>query len=710
MSGVGRFRTDPAFCRWLRIAYYVAVLRALACFAVASIVGVVFAATPAASVAPPGQNHAWNVALSNTALSSHPDITATLNLCTDGTGLPGIAHECLSGIQPSPLFDHATVRYTGMRVAASAIASRIATIALDVETNLGLAQSVGNDAGQPALCGSLVHTSVAAVDIWAAATTGATVSMDPSSAPGFAYDQLDDPAQADPTIGATEGDGWPMGISRVPSVVPDTLTALGLPASALVSRGYGVIHGLQNTTVTLMTVFTGTTQGTDAVSTIIVLGNPYGAQDPAKADVMNCTPFSSALTLRGTTIASAGSKTINGATVSGDYSPAAAAGQTLQTICDATLPAQSACNPSARTVSLLLSTAGDDDGDGVADASDDCPTVADPAQSSFAGIGDACGGALGVNAGLGYDNNASSAIAAFAAASCSGLPHSTANAMSCTDVDGDGIKNASDNCPFVANAMQQNRDGDSRGDACEGDGADPGLTGSGTNSEAFTPGDFTGGYRDFDDRCDAAYNVGGALSLTATCSSFTSVPGPGGCCTGPGTSFADANDDGVPDYLLVASIATRDHRGDANGDGYSDADEGSPVNCGVASCGNLTTYATAETPSCSDAGRHCGTIAVSPVGAPRVAAGGAGLGCWRSIDSAGALRTTALAKSDVDLDGVVSILDITTAASWFGDHVGGADDPRWEGNFDGDGVISILDLGAMASNIGRSVSAGCATQ
>lgn len=697
-------------CIRLRSAYHVAVIRALACLAIVSVVGVVFAATPAASVAPPGQDHAWNVTLSSTALSSHPDISATLNLCTDATGLPGIAHECLATVPAGPLFDHAIVRYTGLRVAAPAIASRIATITLDVETNAGLLHSVGNDAGQPQPCGSLLHPSVAAVDIWSAATSGAAVSMDPSPVPGFAYDQLDDPAQADPTIGATEGDGWPMGISHVPSVVPDTLAALGLPGSALISRGYGVISGLQNTTVTLMTVFTGAAQGTDPVSTIVVLGNPFGAQDAAKADVMNCAPFSSTLVLRGTTVASAGSKTISGATVSGDYSPAATAGQTVQTICDGTLPAQSACNPSARAVSLLLSTFGDDDGDGVADAADDCPTVADPAQASFAGIGDACGGALGVNAGLGYDNNNAGAIAAFAAASCSGLPHSTAKAMTCVDVDGDGIKNAADNCPFVANATQRNRDGDSRGDACEGDGTDPGIPGAGTNGEAFTPGDFGGAYRDFDDRCDAPYNVGGALSLAATCSSFTSVPGPGGCCTGPGKSFADANDDGVPDYLLVASVASRDHRGDANGDGYSDADEGSPANCGVASCGNLTTYATSETASCNDAGRHCGTIAASPVGSPRVTAGGAGLGCWRSIDSAGALRTTALAKSDVDLDGVVSIVDITNVAAWFGDRVGGGDDPRWEGNIDGDGVISILDLGAMASNIGRSVSTGCVTQ
>jgi hypothetical protein len=333
--------------------------------------------------------------------------------------------------------------------------------------------------------------------------------------------------------------------------------------------------------------------------------------------------------------------------------------------------------------------------------------VPNAGQATFAGIGDACGGALGANAGAGYDNNASSAIAAYSAASCSGLPHTGAKALTCVDVDGDGITNRADNCPFAVNPTQQNRDGDSRGDACEGDGSDPGVLGTGTNAEAYTPGSFDGLYRDDDDRCDAPYSVGGPLALTTTCSSFTPVPGPGGCCTGPGAPFSDANDDGVPDFLLVGGVATRDHRGDANGDGYSDADEGTPANCGVASCASLSSAGTAETPSCNDAGRSCGSVAVSPVGAARTTSGGAGLGCWRTIDITGPLRTIYLAQSDVDLDGGVSVLDLAATASWFGNSVGDPGDPRWEGNLDGDGAISVLDLARIAQNYGRSVSLDC---
>ncbi len=673
---------------------------------------------PAAAEAPAGQDHAWNVAFSSTSSGSNPDVTVTLTLCTDGMGMAGMAYECLAATPAPPLFDEATISYTGLRTAPAPTASRIATVTIDVETNAGYIAGGMTESGQAASCGAVLHSPDLSFDIWSAAKTGPPVSMDPSGVPGFSYDQLDDPGQADPTPGGAHGDGWPLGVSHVPAVVPAVLAVLGIPDSAVISRGYGVLsYALEaataRTTMTTLTVFTGSTQGTDPISTILVFGNPFGARDPAQADVLNCAPGSLTLLMRGATLASAGSKTISGATVAGDYSTPAAAGVPVLTLCDPSPPAALACNPSARAVSLLISTSGDDDGDGLTDAVDDCPTVPDVWQASFAGIGDACGGPLGINAGAGYENNAPAAIAAFAAATCSGLPHTEAKALSCVDVDGDGIRNRADNCPFAPNPTQRNRDGDGRGDTCEGDGSDPGITGSGANAEAFTPGDFSGLYKDFDDRCDAVYSVGGPLAATTTCSSFTAAPAPGGCCVGPNAPFADSGDDGVPDYLLTGGGASvkRDHRADANGDGYSDADQGAPANCGVASCASISTYGIPETASCNDAGRDCGTITISPIGAPRTAASGAGLGCWRSVDAAGALTTTWLAQSDIDLDGMVSILDLAVVGDWVGDKigVGVGDDPRWEGNLDGDGFVSILDLARMAANFGRSVSADCQT-
>ena len=41
------------------------------------------------------------------------------------------------------------------------------------------------------------------------------------------------------------------------------------------------------------------------------------------------------------------------------------------------------------------------------------------------------------------------------------------DASTVTDTDGDGVADASDNCPMVANADQHDHDGDGRGDACD---------------------------------------------------------------------------------------------------------------------------------------------------------------------------------------------------------------------------------------------------
>ncbi len=54
--------------------------------------------------------------------------------------------------------------------------------------------------------------------------------------------------------------------------------------------------------------------------------------------------------------------------------------------------------------------------------------------------------------------------------SCPYTPSGTqVNASGCTDTDGDGVKDASDNCPLVSNADQANADGDNFGNACDGD-------------------------------------------------------------------------------------------------------------------------------------------------------------------------------------------------------------------------------------------------
>jgi hypothetical protein len=75
----------------------------------------------------------------------------------------------------------------------------------------------------------------------------------------------------------------------------------------------------------------------------------------------------------------------------------------------------------------------DSDGDGVADATDNCPQISNPNQvdTDKDGIGDACE-----------------------------TPH-------LIDSDGDGVDDEFDNCPYIANADQQDTDKDDIGDACE---------------------------------------------------------------------------------------------------------------------------------------------------------------------------------------------------------------------------------------------------
>lgn len=116
---------------------------------------------------------------------------------------------------------------------------------------------------------------------------------------------------------------------------------------------------------------------------------------------------------------------------------------------------------------LATSAPTDSDGDGVPDASDNCPNATNPGQGDLDGdgIGDACDG----------------------------------------DRDGDGIANATDNCPNTSNADQADLDGDGIGNVCDADRDGDGIANAGDNcpntpnpGQSDTDGDGIG------DACDSA--------------------------------------------------------------------------------------------------------------------------------------------------------------------------------------------------------------
>ena len=122
---------------------------------------------------------------------------------------------------------------------------------------------------------------------------------------------------------------------------------------------------------------------------------------------------------------------------------------------------------------------GDDDGDGTANGTDNCPAIAnDQADSDGDGRGDACDNCKDVaNYGQADADMDGVGDACEAAAldgdgdgkpdimdNCRGVPNADQ-----ADADGDNVGDACDNCPSVANSGQQDTDGDDVGDHCDSD-------------------------------------------------------------------------------------------------------------------------------------------------------------------------------------------------------------------------------------------------
>jgi len=142
---------------------------------------------------------------------------------------------------------------------------------------------------------------------------------------------------------------------------------------------------------------------------------------------------------------------------------------------------------------LIPTVQPDADADGVPDATDNCPLVANPAQTDTDGdsVGDDCDGCptdpLKVASLVCGCNVAETDTDGDLVPDClDGCPNDPAKVAaglcgcgqpdSLTDTDGDGFPDCIDNCPAVSNVLQTDSDGDGVGDACEaGPGGLPGC-------------------------------------------------------------------------------------------------------------------------------------------------------------------------------------------------------------------------------------------
>jgi hypothetical protein len=159
-------------------------------------------------------------------------------------------------------------------------------------------------------------------------------------------------------------------------------------------------------------------------------------------------------------------------------------GRTDSTDFPTATPVQAAHGGGSDTfITKIINQEVDSEGDGIPDAEDNCPAVANPDQADTDGdgVGNLCDNCVAVANPEQIDTDGNGVGDA-----CEGV-----------DTDGDGIVDAEDNCPTVANADQADSDGDEVGDTCDNC---PSLANS---DQTDTDGDGIG------DLCEALISGGG---------------------------------------------------------------------------------------------------------------------------------------------------------------------------------------------------------
>jgi GH25 family lysozyme M1 (1,4-beta-N-acetylmuramidase) len=296
----------------------------------------------------------------------------------------------------------------------------------------------------------------------------------------------------------------------------------------------------------------------------------------------------------------------------------------------------------------------DDDGDGVLDTKDNCPLAknADQKDTDKDGKGDVCDtdddgdGVLDAKDDCPLVSNKNQADT-----------DKDGMGDACDpDIDGDGIANAKDNCPVAKNADQKDTDGDGKGDACDTDDDGDGVPDATDDcktvknaDQADTDGDKIG------DACDPDLDGDGVPNATDNCAEDanadqkdTDKDGFGDACDADidGDGFVNDADD-CPDVSDEVQLDTDgDGLGDVcdddrDGDGVPNAtdncpDVANPDQDGEPGAGNGDACKPGGDPNTPD---HPGDPGADP-SAATTAGGGCATGAGTSTDGGGAASWT----------------------------------------------------------------------
>ncbi|MGZ8843010.1 MAG: thrombospondin type 3 repeat-containing protein [Pyrinomonadaceae bacterium] len=235
----------------------------------------------------------------------------------------------------------------------------------------------------------------------------------------------------------------------------------------------------------------------------------------------------------------------------------------------------------------------DADGDGVPDATDNCPSAANPDQlnTDADAQGNACDsdddndGVLDTTDNCPLTPNVSQEDA----------DHDGLGNACDTDDDNDGVLDTTDNCPLTPNPNQADADHDGIGNACDIDTDNDGVPDASDNcrnnpnpDQLDTDGDGRGNACDDDDDNDGVRDNRDNCPLTPNPFQLdTDHDGIGNRCD------PDDDNDGVPDTTDNCRLIPNRNQRDSDGDGRGDACDRTPGN----TCGNVEGKGTLSTNS-----------------------------------------------------------------------------------------------------------------